>query len=158
MPQPTALPAACPSNVGIASNIKESCLGLLVEKEVKMLAQGVDNPAKPFVAIIGVAKVSDEIGAIEHLLTKAGKSLSGGVMAYTFFASQGHKIGKSVLEEDKISVAKEFLQKSNGKIILPVDSLEATQFADVPAKVTNVPVLQNLLVSNKDPHESPSRC
>lgn len=125
------------SNVGIASNIKESCLGFLVEKEVKMLSQGVDNPVKPFVAIIGGAKVSDKIGVIEHLLTKADKILIGGGMAYTFFATQGHNIENSLLEADKIDIAKEFLAKANGKIILPIDALEAPEFADVPAKVTN---------------------
>ncbi|MBH8622433.1 MULTISPECIES: phosphoglycerate kinase [Spiroplasma] len=125
------------SNVGIASNIKESCLGFLVEKEVKMLSQGVDNSVKPFVAIIGGAKVSDKIGVIEHLLTKADKILIGGGMAYTFFAAQGHNIGNSLLEADKIDIAKEFLAKANGKIILPIDALEAPEFADVPAKVTN---------------------
>jgi len=124
------------SNVGIAENIAESCLGFLVEKEVKMLSQGVDNPAKPFVAIIGGAKVSDKIGVIEHLLTKADKILIGGGMAYTFFAAQGHKIGNSLLEVDKVEIAKTFLAKAKGKIILPIDALEAHEFADVPAKVT----------------------
>lgn len=125
------------SNVGIASNISESCLGFLVEKEVKMLLQGVDNPVKPFVAIIGGAKVSDKIGVIEHLLTKADKILIGGGMAYIFFVAQGHNIGNSLLEADKIDIAKQFLAKANGKIILPIDALEAPEFADVPAKVTN---------------------
>lgn len=124
------------SNVGIAENIAESCLGFLVEKEVKMLSQGVDNPVKPFVAIIGGAKVSDKIGVIEHLLTKADKILIGGGMAYTFFAAQGHKIGNSLLEVDKVEIAKTFLAKAKRKIILPIDALEAPEFADVPAKVT----------------------
>ncbi|GAA6238199.1 MAG: phosphoglycerate kinase [Spiroplasma phoeniceum] len=124
------------SNVGIAENIAESCLGFLVEKEVKMLSQGVDNPVKPFVAIIGGAKVSDKIGVIEHLLTKADKILIGGGMAYTFFAAQGHKIGNSLLEVDKVEIAKTFLAKAKGKIILPIDALEAPEFADVLAKVT----------------------
>ncbi|WP_342255974.1 phosphoglycerate kinase [Spiroplasma endosymbiont of Poecilobothrus nobilitatus] len=124
------------SNVGIAENIAESCLGFLVEKEVKMLSRGVDNPAKPFVAIIGGAKVSDKIGVIEHLLTKADKILIGGGMAYTFFAAQGHKIGNSLLEVDKVEIAKTFLAKGKGKIILPIDVLEAPEFADVLAKVT----------------------
>ncbi|AXF95917.1 phosphoglycerate kinase [Spiroplasma phoeniceum] len=124
------------SNVGIAENIAESCLGFLVEKEVKMLSQGVDNPVKPFVAIIGGAKVSDKIGVIEHLLTKADKILIGGGMAYTFFAAQGHKIGNSLLEVDNVEIAKTFLSKGKGKIILPIDALEAPEFDDVPAKVT----------------------
>ncbi|WP_425380193.1 phosphoglycerate kinase [Spiroplasma endosymbiont of Stenodema calcarata] len=131
------------SNVGIASNISESCLGFLVEKEVKMLSQGVDHPVKPFVAIIGGAKVSDKIGVIEHLLTKVDKILIGGGMAYTFFAAQGYKIGNSLLEADKIDIAKEFLAKANGKIILPVDGLEAPEFADVPAKVTDSPEIDD---------------
>ncbi|ALA97056.1 phosphoglycerate kinase [Spiroplasma kunkelii CR2-3x] len=124
------------SNVGIAENIAESCLGFLVEKEVKMLSEGVDNPVKPFVAIIGGAKVSDKIGVIEYLLTKADKILIGGGMAYTFFVAQGHKIGNSLLEVDNVEIAKTFLAKAKGKIILPIDSLEASEFADIPAKVT----------------------
>ncbi|ATX70632.1 phosphoglycerate kinase [Spiroplasma clarkii] len=119
------------SNVGIASNIAESCVGFLVQKELEMLAKGVDNPEHPFIAIIGGAKVSDKIGVIDNLLTKADKIIIGGGMAYTFFKAQGHKIGKSLCEEDKVELAKEYLQKANGKIILPVDSANATEFKDV---------------------------
>ncbi|WP_338971572.1 phosphoglycerate kinase [Spiroplasma endosymbiont of Panorpa germanica] len=126
------------SNVGISSNIKESCVGFLVQKELEMLAQGVDKPEHPFVAIIGGAKVSDKIGVIDNLLTKADKIIIGGGMAYTFFAAQGHKIGKSLLEADKIDLAKEYLKKSNGKIILPIDSANATEFKDVKPTFSGV--------------------
>ncbi|AGM24712.1 phosphoglycerate kinase [Spiroplasma chrysopicola] len=124
------------SNVGIASNIAESCLGFLVEKEVKMLSQGVDQPAKPFVAILGGAKVSDKIDVIENLLNKADKILIGGGMAYTFAVAKGDKVGKSLLENDKIEVAKAFLAKGQDKIILPIDNIEAPEFADVEGKIT----------------------
>ncbi|WP_338969574.1 phosphoglycerate kinase [Spiroplasma endosymbiont of Labia minor] len=125
------------SNVGIASNIKENCVGFLVQKELEMLSQGIDNPEHPFVAIIGGAKVSDKIGVIDNLLKKADKILIGGGMAYTFFAAMGHNIGKSLLEEDKIDLAKEYLEKANGKIILPIDSATAESFADVKAIFTD---------------------
>jgi len=125
------------SNVGIASNIKESALGFLVEKELKMLAKGIDNPAHPFIAILGGAKVSDKIGVIDNLLEKVDKILIGGGMAYTFFAAQGHSVGKSLLEADKIDLAKEYLAKANGKIILPVDSANATEFADQEPTYSN---------------------
>ncbi|WP_339023010.1 phosphoglycerate kinase [Spiroplasma endosymbiont of Crioceris asparagi] len=126
------------SNVGIASNIEESCVGFLVEKELTALAKGIDNPTKPFVAIIGGAKVSDKIGVIDNLLTKADKILIGGGMAYTFFKAQGHNIGKSLCEEDKVELAKSYLDKANGKIILPVDSANNTDFKDSPATFSGV--------------------
>ena len=121
------------SNVGIAKNIKESCVGFLVQKELEMLAKGIDQPEHPFVAIIGGAKVSDKIGVIDNLLKKADKIIIGGGMAYTFFKAQGHKIGKSLCEEDKIDLAKEYLAKGSDKIVLPVDSACAPEFKDVKA-------------------------
>lgn len=119
------------SNVGIASNIKESCVGFLVQKELEMLGKGIDNPEHPFVAIIGGAKVSDKIGVIDNLLKKADKIIIGGGMAFTFFKAQGHKIGKSLCEEDKLELAKEFLDKGKDKLVLPVDSACAADFKDV---------------------------
>ncbi len=116
------------SNVGIATHIKESCIGFLVEKELSMLSKGIENPEKPFIAIIGGAKVSDKIGVIENLLKKADKILIGGGMAFTFFKAQGKEIGKSLVEEDKIHLAKQYLKKSNGKIILPIDSAISKEF------------------------------
>jgi phosphoglycerate kinase len=119
------------SNVGISTYIGTSVIGLLVEKELTMLAQGIDSPERPFVAILGGAKVSDKIGVIDNLLQKVDKILIGGGMAYTFFAAQGHKIGKSLLEADKVDVAKKYLEMGKDKIILPIDSATATEFADV---------------------------
>lgn len=133
------------SNVGISKNIGESCVGFLVQKELEMLAKGIDNPQKPFVAIIGGAKVSDKIGVIDNLLTKADKIIIGGGMAYTFFKALGHNIGKSLVEEDKVELAKEYIEKSNGKIILPIDSAAAPEFADVPATFTGIDVPDNLM-------------
>ncbi|WP_342258875.1 phosphoglycerate kinase [Spiroplasma endosymbiont of Dioctria linearis] len=126
------------SNVGIASNISESCVGFLVQKELEMLAKGIDKPEHPFIAIIGGAKVSDKIGVIDNLLEKADKIIIGGGMAYTFFKAQGHNIGKSLCEEDKVSLAKQYLDKSNGKIILPIDSANNKDFKDTPATISGV--------------------
>ncbi|AUF83375.1 phosphoglycerate kinase [Mesoplasma syrphidae] len=119
------------SNVGISENIEESALGFLVQSEIEMLGKGIDTPERPFVAILGGAKVSDKIGVIDHLLTKVDKILVGGGMTYTFMKALGHEIGSSLLEEDKVELAKTYLEKANGKIILPVDSACASTFADV---------------------------
>ena len=124
------------SNVGIASNIKESAVGLLVQNELEMLGKGLDKPLKPFVAIIGGAKVSDKIAVIENLLTKADKILIGGGMAYTFLKAQGHVVGNSLVEDDYIDLAKKFLAESNGKILLPIDHAIASTYADEDRKVT----------------------
>ncbi|MII82126.1 phosphoglycerate kinase, partial [Salmonella enterica subsp. salamae] len=97
------------SNVGIASNL-ESAAGFLMEKEIKFIGGVVDNPARPLVAILGGAKVSDKIGVIENLLTKADKVLVGGGMTFTFMAAQGQEIGKSLLEADKVELAKGLLE------------------------------------------------
>ncbi|ATG97553.1 phosphoglycerate kinase [Mesoplasma lactucae] len=119
------------SNVGIATHIDDSAVGFLIEAELTNLAKGIDNPEHPFIAILGGAKVSDKIGVIDNLLNKVDKILIGGGMAYTFFAAQGHKVGRSLLEEDKIDDAKRYLEIGKGKIILPVDSANAPEFADV---------------------------
>ncbi len=126
------------SNVGVASNISESCVGFLVQKELEMLGKGIDSPEHPFVAIIGGAKVSDKIGVIDNLLTKADKIIIGGGMAYTFFKAQGHNIGKSLCEEDKVALAKEYLDKANGKIVLPIDSSNCEEFKDIQGSVSGV--------------------
>ncbi|WGI36551.1 phosphoglycerate kinase [Mesomycoplasma lagogenitalium] len=118
------------SNVGIASNIAESAMGYLLEKEVKALSKIVHNPIKPFVAIIGGAKISDKIGVVSSLLEKADKVIIGGGMAYTFNKALGFNIGNSLVEEDKIELAKEYLEKYKDKIILPVDHASATSFED----------------------------
>lgn len=128
------------SNVGVATamkaNGKQAAAGFLMEKEIKFLGNSVDNPVHPFVAILGGAKVSDKIGVIDHLLNKADKVIVGGGMTYTFYAAKGIKIGNSLVEEDKIDVAKEIMAKAGDKLVLPVDSVEADKFAnDADTKV-----------------------
>ncbi len=118
------------SNVGISANVDKAVAGFLLENEIAYIQEAVENPERPFVAILGGSKVSDKIGVIENLLEKADKVLIGGGMTYTFFKAQGIEIGNSLVEEDKLDVAKALLEKSNGKLILPVDSKEANAFAD----------------------------
>lgn len=117
------------SNVGIASNL-ESAAGFLMEKEIKFIGGVVDNPARPLVAILGGAKVSDKIGVIENLLTKADKILVGGGMTFTFMAAQGQEIGKSLLEADKVELAKGLLEKAGDKLVLPVDAVVSKEFSN----------------------------
>ena len=118
------------SNVGISANVEKAVAGFLLENEIAYIQEAVENPVRPFVAILGGSKVSDKIGVIENLLEKADKVLIGGGMTYTFYKAQGIEIGNSLVEEDKLDVAKALLEKANGKLILPVDSKEANAFAD----------------------------
>ena len=118
------------SNVGISANVEKAVAGFLLENEIAYIKEAVENPVRPFVAILGGSKVSDKIGVIENLLEKADKVLIGGGMTYTFYKAQGIEIGNSLVEEDKLEVAKALLEKANGKLILPVDSKEANAFAD----------------------------
>lgn len=118
------------SNVGISANVEKAVAGFLLENEIAYIQEAVDAPERPFVAILGGSKVSDKIGVIENLLEKADKVLIGGGMTYTFYKAQGIEIGNSLVEEDKLDVAKALLEKANGKLILPVDSKEANAFAD----------------------------
>lgn len=118
------------SNVGISANVDKAVAGFLLENEIAYIKEAVENPVRPFVAILGGSKVSDKIGVIENLLEKADKVLIGGGMTYTFYKAQGIEIGNSLVEEDKLEVAKALLEKANGKLILPVDSKEANAFAD----------------------------
>ena len=129
------------SNVGIAANIGEgkTAAGFLMEKEIKFIGGAVDNPERPLVAILGGAKVSDKIGVIENLLTKADKVLVGGAMMFTFLRAQGKATGTSLVEEDKIELAKELLAKANGKLVLPIDTVVAKEFKnDTPHKTVSV--------------------
>ncbi|MDO4855277.1 MAG: phosphoglycerate kinase [Limosilactobacillus gorillae] len=125
------------SNVGIATNMPgKAAAGFLMEKEIKFLGDAVTNPVRPFVAILGGAKVSDKIGVINNLLDKADKVIVGGGMTYTFYAAKGIKIGNSLVEEDKIDVAKEIIEKAGDKLVLPVDNVVANKFAnDAETKV-----------------------
>ena len=118
------------STVGIPTNLKENGIGFLVEREVTMLGKAVDNPVHPFVAIIGGSKVSSKIDVIDNLLKKADKVIIGGGMAYTCSAEQGGKIGDSLVEEDKIDLAKEYLEKAGDKLVLPVDNVIADAFSE----------------------------
>ena len=118
------------SNVGISGNVEKAVAGFLLENEIAYIKEAVENPVRPFVAILGGSKVSDKIGVIENLLEKADKVLIGGGMTYTFYKAQGIEIGNSLVEEDKLDIAKALLEKANGKLILPVDSKEANAFAD----------------------------
>ena len=116
------------STEGITHFMKESAAGLLMEKELKYLGKALENPEKPFVAILGGAKVSDKIGVIQNLLTKVDVLIIGGGMAYTFLKAQGQEIGKSLLEADKVDLAKNLLQeakKRNVKLLLPLDHVVA---------------------------------
>ena len=113
--------------------------GFLLEKEIQYVGQAVTNPLHPFVAIIGGAKVSDKIGVISNLLDKVDTLLIGGGMANTFLAAQGHKMGKSLVEEDKLELAKELLakaKKNKVKLLLPTDLVMAAAFAPDAAHVT----------------------
>ena len=117
------------SNVGIATNMSgKAAAGYLMEKAIKFLGDAVDNPERPFVAILGGAKVSDKIGVIDNLLDKADKIIIGGGMAYTFYAAKGIKVGNSLVEKDKIDVAKQILDKAGDKLVLPIDNVVADKF------------------------------
>ena len=107
--------------------------GFLMEKEMDFLGGALENPARPFIAILGGAKVSDKIGVIENLLEKVDKLIIGGGMAFTFLKAQGHKIGKSICEEDKLELARDILKKAEEKkveILLPVDSHVAKDYSN----------------------------
>lgn len=118
------------STAGIADYLP--CVsGFLIEKEVKFLGDALENPARPFVAIMGGAKVGDKIPVIKNLLKKVDSLIIGGGMAYTFFKAQGYEIGTSILDADNIELAKELLaeaEKSGVKILLPVDAVCAKEF------------------------------
>ena len=129
---------AAASNVGIAANVSETAAGFLLEKEIKYIGGAVDEPVRPYVAILGGAKVSDKIGVIEALLEKADKVLIGGAMSYTFFKALGKNIGVSKCEDDKVELAKELLAKAQGKLVLPVDHVVTTEFADVPGTAKSI--------------------
>ena len=129
------------SNVGVAS-ILPSAVGLLIEKEIDLMGKALENPEKPFVSILGGAKVSDKIGVIENLITKVDTILIGGGMAYTFLKAQGKEIGKSLLEEDKVDLSLELLEraKENGvEILLPVDVVIADEIkAGVETEIVDI--------------------
>ena len=119
------------STVGVASFVKESANGYLMAKEVKFLGDAVNNPVRPFVCILGGAKVADKLNVIANLLTKADTLIIGGGMAYTFLKAQGYTIGTSLVDDEKLDYCREMLEKAkaNGvKLLLPVDTVCAASF------------------------------
>lgn len=127
------------SNVGIASNIKDAVAGFLMEKEIKFIGGAVDNPERPFVAILGGAKVSDKISVIENLLDKADKIFICGAMAYTFYKAMGFEVGNSKCENDYVDFANNLLAKADGKIVLPIDVVVAYEFSEyAPSEIFGV--------------------
>ena len=118
------------SNVGIANNISKTAAGFLLEKEIKFIGEAVNHPKRPFIAVLGGAKVSDKISVIDNLLKVADKVIIGGGMAYTFLKSQGYDIGTSLVELDKLDLAKELLEKGKDKILLPIDFAFTKEFKD----------------------------
>ncbi len=109
---------------------KNAVAGFLIEKELEYLGNAINNPERPFVAILGGAKISSKIGVIESLLKKVDKLIIGGGMAYTFFKAMGYEIGKSLLEEDKVELAKKLLDEAGDKIVLPVDVVVADEIKE----------------------------
>lgn len=122
------------SNAGIAANIQETVAGFLLEKEIEFIGGAVSNPKRPFVAVLGGAKVSDKIEVISNLLKVADKVIIGGGMAYTFLKAQGFEVGTSICELEKVELAKSLLEQAQGKIVLPVDFAFTEKFENEPAK------------------------
>ena len=128
----TAHRAHC-SNVGVTKFCKENVVGYLMQKEIKFLGEAVENPVRPFVAILGGAKVSDKIAVINNLLEKVDTLIIGGGMAYTFLKAQGQEVGNSLLEEDKMDYALEMVKKAEEKgvkLLLPVDHVVGREFSN----------------------------
>lgn len=128
----TAHRAHC-STVGAGQFLEERVCGYLIQKELDFLGSAVENPVRPFLAILGGAKVSDKLGVINNLLEKVDTLIIGGGMAYTFIKALGHEIGTSLLEEDKVAYAKEMMDKAKAKgvnLLLPVDFVYADMFAE----------------------------
>lgn len=131
------------STVGVTKYVKESAVGYLMDKEINFLGNAVNNPERPFVAILGGSKVSDKINVINNLLEKVDTLIIGGGMAYTFAVAQGGKVGNSLLEADKVEYAKEMMKKAEEKgvkFLIPVDTVitkefkNDTEFKTVPTK------------------------
>ena len=138
----TAHRAHC-SNVGVTEFINgPAVVGYLMEKEIRFLGQAVENPVRPFVAILGGAKVSDKLAVIDNLLEKCNPLIIGGGMAFTFVKAQGYEIGKSLVDDEKLQYCKDMLAKAKDKgceILLPVDAVCASSFPD-PIDDKNLPV------------------
>jgi phosphoglycerate kinase len=121
------------STVGVAEFVGESAVGYLMKREIEFLGNAVNNPVRPFAAILGGAKVSDKIAVIDNLLSKVDVLIIGGGMAYTFLAAKGYEVGQSLLERDKIEYAKEMMRKaaiSGVRLLLPIDTVIAKEFSN----------------------------
>ncbi len=144
------------STAGVAAFLP-AYAGLLVEKEISVMGKALSDPARPFVAILGGAKVSDKIGVINNLLEKADTIIVGGGMAYTFKKAQGHTIGKSLLEADRVDYAKEMMDKAAAKgvkLLLPVDHVCAKEFAaDAEPVVTGEDIPDDLMGMDIGPQD-----
>src|SRR5580698_39799 len=129
------------STVGMIQFVKQAAAGLLMDQELKYLTKATRHPDRPCVAILGGAKVSDKIEVIENLMKVMDQLLIGGAMAYTFLKAQGKPVGKSLVEDDKVDLAKELLARSGGKILLPMDHVVVDELkAGAPFEVVpNVP-------------------
>ncbi|HVY93465.1 MAG TPA: phosphoglycerate kinase [Bryobacteraceae bacterium] len=129
------------STEGMIAFVKQAAAGLLMDKELEYLTLVTKNPARPCVAILGGAKVSDKIEVIENMAKTVDKVLIGGAMAYTFLKSQGHSIGKSMVEDDKLDLAQSLLKEFGDKLVLPVDHVVAAEFREGAANeaVTEIP-------------------
>ncbi|NLK17438.1 MAG: phosphoglycerate kinase [Clostridiales bacterium] len=120
------------STEGVSHFIKDSVAGFLIAKELEIMGQALENPKRPFVAILGGVKVSDKIGVINNLFTKVDTLIIGGAMAYTFFKAKGYSVGDSLCELDKVELAKELMQKAEERkvrLLLPVDNVVAKEFS-----------------------------
>lgn len=133
------------STEGVTKFVDTAVCGYLIQKELKFLGEAVNNPVRPFVAILGGSKVSDKIAVINNLLEKVNTIIIGGGMAYTFLKAQGYEIGTSLVEEEKVEYAKEMMEKAKAKgvkLLLPIDNAVADKFADVAPVITedaNIP-------------------
>ncbi len=131
------------SNVGVAKHADVNVVGYLMEKEIKFLGQTVENPVRPFVAILGGAKVSDKLNVINNLLDKVDTLIIGGGMAYTFAKAQGKKIGNSLCEDDKLDYALDMIKKAEAKgvnLLLPVDNVAGKEFSND----TEIKIVENI--------------
>ncbi|HGF7573680.1 TPA: phosphoglycerate kinase [Enterococcus hirae] len=140
------------SNVGIASTGIPTVAGFLMEKEIKFIGEAVEEPKRPMIAILGGAKVSDKIGVIENLIPKADKILIGGGMTYTFYEAKGIKIGNSLVEANKVELAKELIEKAGDKLVLPIDNVCAPEFSnDVETQVIEGDIPEGLMALDIGP-------
>jgi phosphoglycerate kinase len=128
------------STVGMIAYVKQSAAGLLMDKEIEYLTKATKNPARPCVAILGGAKVSDKIEVIQNLMNVVDKLMIGGAMAYTFLKARGDGVGKSLVEDDKLDLARELMAVAGDKLMLPVDHVVATELkAGADSIVDHVP-------------------